>query len=109
MKRWLLSKIITPTRVRKIVARVVSWLICTAIARGSWDSVLSVARWMRRFTDFIEQWTAAELPKDKDQVISDLVSEAITDEAVDRLVDSVAAMRAETPAIEVSTDGKVEV
>lgn len=99
MKKWLLSKLVTPTRVRKIVASVVSWLIYGAIARGIWDSVLDVARWMRHLADFIESWDKADLPVDKDKIISELVSKAITDEAVDKLLERVAAMRAEQLAI----------
>lgn len=95
MKKWILSKIITPKRVRKIVASVISWLIYRAIVRGTWDIVLEVARWMRKLADFIEGWNVAELPADKDKLIADLVGEAITDEAVDKLLEHVAAMRAE--------------
>ena len=95
MKRWLLSWLITPTRVRKIVAGVVSWLIYRAIVRGTWDVVLEVGRWMRRLGSCIESWDAADLQADKDKIIADLVSEAITDEAVDKLLERVAAMRAE--------------
>lgn len=95
MKKWILSKIVTPKRVRKIVASVISWLIYRAIVRGTWDIVLEVARWMRKLADFIEGWNVAELPADKDKLIADLVGEAITDEAVDKLLEHVAAMRAE--------------
>lgn len=95
MKRWILSKIITPARVRRIVAGVLSWLIYMAIEKGTWDAVRAVAAWMRKLADFIESWSTAGLPEEKDRLLSDLVSDAITDEAVDRLVDRVAAMRAE--------------
>lgn len=95
MKKWILSKIITPKRVRKIVASVISWLIYRAIVRGTWDIVLEVARWMRKLADFIEGWNVAELPADKDKLVADLVGDAITDEAVDKLLEHVAAMRAE--------------
>lgn len=99
MKKWLLSKLVTPKRVRKIVASVVSWLIYGAIARGIWDSVLDVAKWMRHFADFIESWDKADLPEDKDKIISELVSRAITDEAIDMLLEKVVAMKAEQLAI----------
>ena len=100
MKKWLLSKLVTPKRVRKIVASVVSWLIYGAIARGIWDSVLDVAKWMRHLADFIESWDKADLPEDKDKIISELVSRAITDEAIDRLLERVVAMKAEQLALE---------
>lgn len=95
MKKWVLSWFVTPKRVRKVVAGVVSWLIYRAIARGTWGVVLEVARWMRRLADFIEQWDVADLPADKDKLIADLVGSAITDEAVDKLLERVAAMKAE--------------
>lgn len=95
MKKWIISWFVTPTRVRKIVASVVSWLIYRAIVRGAWDTVLAAARWMRRLADFLESWDAADLPADKDKLIADLVGTAITDEAVDKLIEHVAAMKAE--------------
>lgn len=95
MKKWVLSWFVTPARVRKIVASVVSWLIYRAIVRGTWDTVLVVARWMRRLADFLESWDATDLPADKDKLIADLVGTAITDEAVDKLLERVAAMKAE--------------
>lgn len=95
MKKWIISWFVTPTRVRKIVASVVSWLIYRAIVRGTWDTVLAVAHWMRRLADFLESWDAAGLPADKDKLIADLVGTAITDEAVDKLIEHVAAMKAE--------------
>ena len=99
MKKWILSKIVTPTRVRKVVAGVLSWLIYTAVAKGAWDVVRSVARWMRKLADFIESWSATELPSDKDHMLYDLVADAITDEAVDLLVERVAAMRTPVPEV----------
>jgi hypothetical protein len=95
VKKWVLSWFVTPTRVRKIVASVVSWLIYRAIVRGTWDTVLSVARWMRRLADFLESWDATDLPAAKDKLIADLVGSAITDESVDKLIERVAAMKAE--------------
>lgn len=94
MKRWILSKLVTPTRVRRVVAGVLSWLIYTAIAKGTWDAVRAVAAWMRKLADFVESWSTAGLPEEKDRLLYDLVSGAITDEAVDKLLDRVAAMRA---------------
>ena len=99
MKKWILSWFVTPKRVRKVVASVVSWLIYRAIVRGTWDIVLEVARWMRRLADFIEGWDAATLPADKDKLIADLVGAAITDEAIDKLLERVAAMKAEQLAL----------
>ena len=95
MKRWLISKFITPKRVRSAVACFISWLMHYAIAKGTWSSVLDVARWMRKLASFIESWDASDLPADKDRLLADLVGEAITDEAVDKLVDCVSAMKAE--------------
>ena len=99
MKKWILSLILTPKRVRKVVANVVSWLIYYSTAKGTWNTVLSCAAWLRRLADFIESWDRADFPEDKDRLIADLVSEAITDEAVDRLVERVAAMKAERLAV----------
>jgi hypothetical protein len=99
VKKWVLSWFVTPKRVRKVVAGVVSWLIYRAIVRGTWDMVLEVARWMRRLADFLESWDAADLPADKDKLIADLVGSAITDEAVDKLVERIAAMKAERLAV----------
>ena len=99
MKKWLLSLFLTPKRVRKVVANVISWLIYQSIAKGAWGTVLSCTAWLRKLADFIESWNATVLPKDKDQLISDLVAEAITDEAVDKLLERVAAMEAERLAV----------
>lgn len=99
MKKWILSWFVTPKRVRKVVAGVVSWLIYRAIVRGTWDMVLEVARWMRRLADFLEGWDAATLPADKDKLIADLVGAAITDEAIDKLLERIAAMKAEQLAL----------
>jgi len=93
MKRWILSKLVTPKRVRKVIASVLSWLIYKCIVKGTWDVIATFPSWLRKIADFIENWNATELPKDKDKLIADLVADAVTDEAVDKLLDSVTAMR----------------
>lgn len=100
MKKWLLSLFVTPKRVRSIVVIAVSCLIYKAVDSGVWDSVLSVSRWMRRLADFIEDWNGSNLPADRDRLLADLVAGAITDEAVDRLLERVAAFRAEQLALQ---------
>lgn len=93
MKRWILSKIITPARARKCIASVLSWLIYRCIVNGAWDALSSTTRWLRRIADFIDGWNETDLPAEKDKMIADLVADAVTDEMVDRLVDTVAALR----------------
>lgn len=95
MKKWLLSKVITPTRARRIIACALSWLIYRCMVRGTWDALSSITVWLRKLADFIDNWNSTDLPAEKDRLIADLVSEAVTDEMVGRLVDTVSAMQAE--------------
>lgn len=95
LKRWLLSKVITPGRVRKIIAAALSWLMGYCIVRGTWESISATTAWLRRIADFVDRWNETELPADKDKLIADLVADAVTDDMVDKLVDTVSAMRAE--------------
>lgn len=92
VKRALISWFVTPDRARRAIASVVSWLLCRCMASGAWDAVSTFPKWLRKLADFIDAWNATELPADKDELILDLVKDAITDEDVDRLVDEVAAM-----------------
>lgn len=111
MKKWLLSKIVTPSRVRRLVAAALSWLIYWCMARGTWDAVSAVTAWIRRLADFIDSWNATSLPAEKDRLVADLVAHAVTDEAVDLLVERVAAMEAAQCAIDVAAteDGNAPV
>ena len=99
MKKWLLSKLITPTRVRRLVATALSWLIYWCMARGAWDAVSAATAWIRRLADFIDSWNATSLSEEKDRLVADLVARAVTDEAVDSLVERVAAMEAAQCAV----------
>ena len=96
IKRWLLSKLITPSRVRRIIASALSWLMGYCIVHGAWESISATTAWLRRIADFVDRWNETELPADKDRLIADLVADAVTDDMVDRLVDTVSAMKAET-------------
>jgi hypothetical protein len=111
VKKWLLSKIVTPSRVRRLVAAALSWLIYWCMARGAWDAVSAATAWIRRLADFIDSWNATSLPEEKDRLVADLVARAVTDEAVDRLVERVAAMKAEqcTIAVVVTEEGNAPV
>lgn len=99
MKRWILSKIITPKRARKLIAGVLSWLIYRCIVRGAWDVLSATTVWLRKLADFIDSWNETELPAEKDRLIADLVADAVTDELVDRLVDTVSALQV-APAVQ---------
>jgi len=99
MKRWFLSKVITPERARKMIACALSWLIYHCIMRGAWDVMTAMSVWLRKIADFIDSWNSAELPAEKDRLIADLVADAVTDELVDRLVDTVAALRVDAPSV----------
>lgn len=94
MKRLLLRLIVRPDRVRKLIARTVSAFMQWAADTRAWDAVSALPRWLRRLADFIDGWNAAELPADKDRLISELVRYAITDEAVDRLMETVVGLEA---------------
>lgn len=93
MKRWILSKIITPKRARKLIASVLSWLIYRCIVNGAWDALSATTKWLRKLADFIDGWNSTDMPAEKDKLIVDLVADAVTDEMVDRLVDTVAALK----------------
>ena len=95
MKRWILSKIITPKRARKLIASVLSWLIYRCIVNGAWDALSATTKWLRKLADFIDGWNSTDLPAEKDKLIADLVADAVTDEMVDKLVDTVAALEAD--------------
>lgn len=95
LKRWLLSKVITPARVRKIIASALSWLICRCIMNGAWDALSATTAWLRKLADFIDGWNSTDLPAEKDKLIADLVADAVTDDLVDKLVDTVAALEAD--------------
>ena len=97
MKRWILSKLITPKRARRMIACAVSWLMFHCMARGAWDVLSATTAWLRRLADFIDAWNATELPADKDRLIADLVAGAVTDEMVGRLVDTVSALQVQQP------------
>lgn len=99
MKRWLLSKLITPTRARRLIAGVLSWLIYRCMARGAWDALSAMTAWLRKIADFIDGWNETDLPEEKDRLIADLVAEAVTDEMVDKLVDTVSAMKTEAAPV----------
>lgn len=92
MKRLLISWIVTPERVRKLVCRAVSWLMSYCMVSGAWDTITSFSKWLRRVADFIDKWNDTELPDGKDALIADTVSDAISDERVNTLIDIVSAM-----------------
>lgn len=94
MKRMLISWLVTPKRVRSLVCCGVSLLMSYAVQRGAWDVISSFSSWVRRIADFIDKWNAIELPSGKERMIADLVADAVTDEAVSRLVDTVASLEA---------------
>ncbi len=94
MKRWLISKLVTPRRTRKLIALALSWLISKCVASGAWDAVSAFPSWLRRLADFIEQWDTVSAPDTREQLLADLVADAVTDEQVDRLIDVVSAMKA---------------
>ena len=95
MKKWLISKVITPTRARRIIACALSWLIYRCMARGTWDALSSIAAWLRKLADFVDNWNSTDLPAEKDGPIAERGAEAVTDEMVGRLVDTVSAVQAE--------------
>lgn len=92
MKRLILSWILTPKRARKIIANVISCLLYRCMVKGAWDVVSALPKWLRKIADFIDRWNETELTEDKDRLITELVGDAITDEAVDRLVDVVSSL-----------------
>lgn len=93
IRRFLLKLAVTPDRVRTLVARILSWFLLWATETKAWDAVSLLPKWLRRLADFIECWNAAELPADRDRLVSDLTRYAVTDEAVDRLIDTVVGLR----------------
>lgn len=95
MKRLLISWIVTPKRARKLIAKVLSWLILRCVLKGTWDVVSALPVWLRKLADFIERWNETELTEERDRLIADLVSDAVTDEAVDKLIDRISAMKME--------------
>lgn len=94
IRRFLLRLAVTPERARSLIARVLSLFLAWATETRAWDAVSLLPRWLRRLADFIDCWNAAELPADKDRLISELVKYAVTDAAVDRLIDTVVGLRA---------------
>lgn len=92
MKRFLIGLIITPKRARKIVARAISAVLQRVLRDKTWFVAGDLATWLRKLADFIDRWNVAELPADKDKIIAELVGSALTDEAVDHLIDEVAAL-----------------
>lgn len=101
MKQWFISLLITPKRVRKLIACVISWLLHKCIQSGAWDVVSEFPIWLRKLAAFIDKWNAVELPEDKDKLIADLVADAVTDDAVDTLIERVAALEVECKGSEV--------
>ena len=99
MKRWFISKIITPERARRMIACALSWLIYRCIVRGTWDVLTAMSAWLRKIADFIDAWNETELPAEKDRLIADLVADAVTDDMVDRLVDTVAELQVDCPVV----------
>ena len=91
-KRWVVSLVITPDRVRKAVAFLVSWLLVRVSATRTWDSVSSFTCWLHRMADFLDKWNATDLPDDKDRLVADLVKRALTDDDVSRLIDMVTSI-----------------
>lgn len=102
LRRLFLGLAVTPARVRRIIAGVVSWFLQWATTSKAWDAVSLMPRWLRRLADFIDCWNAAELPEDKDALIAELVRYAVTDEGVERLIDAIAGFEAKA-----NTDGVV--
>lgn len=94
MKRWLVSRLVTPGRVRRLIALALSWLIGKCVVSGAWDAVSTFPSWLRRLADFIERWNLVDAPDERERLLADLVADAVTDEQVDRLIDEVAAMEA---------------
>lgn len=94
IKRFFLSLLVTPERVRKVIAHVLAWLIHWCVDRGAWDAVSTFPKWLRKLADFIEQWNNTELPAEQDYLLADLVADAVTDEDVDSLLGTVSAMAA---------------
>lgn len=94
MKRWLISKVVTPRRARKLIALALSWVISKCIVSGTWDSVSTFPSWLRRLADFIDEWNSTQAPDSREQLLADLVADAVTDEQVDRLIDTITAMEA---------------
>jgi hypothetical protein len=99
MKRWFLSKVITPERARKLIACALSWLIYRCMVRGTWDAISATTAWLRKIADFVDSWNSIELPAEKDRLIADLVADAVTDDLVNRLVDTVSELQVGAPAV----------
>ncbi len=95
VKRWLVSKVVTPRRVRKLIALALSWLIAKCVASGAWDAISTFPSWLRRLATFIEEWDSTHAADSREQLLADLVADALTDEQVDGLIDRVAAMKAQ--------------
>ena len=93
MKKLLISWLVTPKRVRKLIAKAVSWFLYRCMIKGAWDVISTFPRWLRRLADFIDQWNATELPEDKDRLITELVVDAITDEDIDKLLAQLTAVK----------------
>lgn len=94
IRRLFLKIAVTPSRTRRLIAGLISWFLQWATASKAWDAVSLLPKWLRRLADFIECWNAADLPEDKDRLIAELVKYAITDEAVGRLIDTIAGFEA---------------
>lgn len=94
IRRFVLKMVVTPARVRRIIAGAVSWFLQWATASKAWDAVSLLPKWLRRLADFIECWNATDLPEDRDALIAWLVRYAVTDAGVDRLIDTIAGFEA---------------
>ena len=92
-KRLLLRLIVTPDRVRKVIVHVLAAFMQWATDTKAWNSISALPRWLRRLADFIDSWNMAELPESQDILLSELVRYAVTDEAVDKLIDAVVGMK----------------
>lgn len=99
MKKWIKTKLIgllvTPDRVRRLIAAGISWFMSWCCMQEAWEAVSALPKWLRKLADLIDSWNGTELSPIKDELVADLVKEAITDEQVDLLVDRISSMSVE--------------
>lgn len=94
IRRFFLKVAVTPERTRRIVGGTISAFLQWAIETKAWDAVSRLPKWLRSLADFIDRFNESELPEERDRLIAELVKYAITDEAVGRLIDTIAGFEA---------------
>lgn len=96
IRRFFVRIAVTPERTRRVVARSLSLFLQWAMESKAWETVSLLPKWLRRLADFIECWNEASIQEDRDRLLAELVRYAVTDEAVERLIDTVVGLEAES-------------